>query len=115
MWKWLIAYICCVMSWVACDAALQYRGFFMFENFMRLPLEEAFSLTGSFPPQCLRHFPLWSSGTLILVCYAAFGFLPLIFVPLVKRRWPLWITAVFVLAHPAMWVFVLVSWNKAHP
>ena len=115
MWKWLIAYICCVMSWVACDAALQYRGFFMFENFMRLPLETAFDLMGLYLAQCVTHFAPWSIGTLILVGYAALGFLPLVLVPLIGRKWPLWITAVFVLAHPAMWVFVLVCWNSAHP
>jgi hypothetical protein len=104
MWKWFVAYICCVTAWTVCDAALQYSSCSIFQDPMRLPLLEACKLMDSFP-QCLRDVGLFSTGTIIIAGYAAVGFLPLPLVPLVKRRWPLWITGAFVVAHLAMWEF----------
>ena len=114
---WLIAYVCCVVLWVALDAALQCWGFFMFENFLRLPLITAVEYLGSLHQWCLvLDFPFWSVGTLMLAGYAALGFLPLVFVPLLRRKWPLLLTGAFILAHPAMWVLVLANWlSGSHP
>lgn len=117
MRKWLIAFLICIVFWVACDAALQYWGFFLFENFMRLPLLTAASYSAPLDWWfAIAHFSFWSIGTLILAAYAALGFFPLILVPVVKRRWPLWLTGAFVLAHPGLWFIAIVHWaSGAHP
>jgi len=100
-WKWVIAYVSCVVLWFVCDFALEQSHSYLFENFMRLPLETLVYLAGwqSWSISDLTHW----SRTWIVIAYAGIGFLPLILVPLVKRYWPLWLTAAFVLAHPVVW------------
>lgn len=110
MWKWVVAFVSCVAFWVACDFALQHSASFAFGNFMRLPLQTAVDLAGYYHwCQIAYTTPFWWIGALIVAAYAALGFLPLILVPLVKRRWPLWLTVSFLMAHPAVWLLALAS------
>ncbi|MDD4890144.1 MAG: hypothetical protein PHU85_09455 [Phycisphaerae bacterium] len=103
----MIAYVLCVVGWVAADFGLQHSDSFFFVNFMRLPLETAIDLAGSYYWCHISHSPFWSIGTLIITAYAALGFLPLILAPWAKRNWPLWLTGAFMIAHPVVWCGIL--------
>ena len=117
MRNWMVAYLCCVAAWVASDAALQWWDSFLFQNFMRLPLLTALEYLAPIAWWgAVAHFPFWSVGTLVLCAYAAVGFLPVALVPLLKRRWLVWLSAAFVFAHLALWVLALVLWvSGPHP
>ena len=117
----MIAYVCCVALWIVFDAVIERGGGFMFEHLMRLPLVMAFGLLDSDVLWLLiAHYPswsvppMWSIGTVIFVAYTAVGFLPLILVPLLKRKWPLWLTGAFVLAHPGLWFLSIIFWLSGH-
>ena len=107
MWKWVAAYVSCVVFWIACDLALLRSDSYVFSSFMRLPLVTAFDLAGCYS-WCayMLHSPFLSIGTLVATAYAALGFLPLILAPLFKRWWLLCLTGAFLLAHPGLWLLI---------